>query len=60
MLNFVPDMQLRLKDNALQCLRGGTLMDIYHESLKDQRSRILNALDLPMGGNDITNTVQYS
>jgi hypothetical protein len=52
-------MQLRVKDDPMQCLQGGTLMDIYQESKKDSGARILNALDLPMGGIDVGTTAQY-
>jgi hypothetical protein len=34
-------------------------MDLYEESQKSEGARILNALDLPMGGIDVGTTAQY-
>jgi hypothetical protein len=57
---LLPDIQLREKEGPHECLRGGTLIEYYEESLKRDAGRILSILDTPMGAVDVPNTMQYT
>jgi hypothetical protein len=42
-------MAYRKKDSAMNCLRHGTLAQLFEESQKKDNQRVLNALDIPLG-----------